>query len=377
MTERPSGTRRPHVALRVACASVSVIALVIAATPAGADTVPARAERRFKPMTYNLYLGANLQPLFGVEDPAELVRRAAEIFAHLDKVDFNVRAVALAREIIDADPDVVALQEVSLWRSAPFSNPGDVTTRYDFLKILVDELSRQGHPYRTAVVNPTFNGMLPIGAAQFGVPTLAMFTDRNAIIVRSDSSELTTANPAQGVYDARVRVKIGSNFIEFPRGWASVDVQVRDRWYTLIDTHLEAFDPAIREAQVGELVNIVAASPYPVLLAGDLNVYPEGSRAVDAEEWQMFGSVGLVDSWVEADEAPAFTAGQSDDLDNVPSALDNMVDFVLHGDDTHVQAVDGSGHIAGEELDDRTDTVPPLWPSDHAGVVVTLHIVAA
>ena len=91
----------------------------------------------------------------------------------------------------------------------------------------------------------------------------------------------------------------------------------------------------------------------PVVLAGDLNVYPEGSRAIDAEEWEMFESVGLVDSWVEAGETPAFTAGQSDDLDNVPSALDNMVDFVLHGDDTHIQAVNGSGHIAGEELDDR------------------------
>ena len=371
MTERPSGTRRPHVALRVACASV-VIALVIAATPVGADTVPARAERRFKPMTYNLYLGANLQPLFGVEDPAELVRRAGEIFSHVDKVDFHVRAVALAREIIDADPDAVALQEVSLWQTAPMSNPSNVTTRYDFMQILLDELARQGHPYLAAVVNPTFRGALPIS-----LTTLGMFTDRNAIIVRSNASELATADPAQGVYEARVRVKIGSNFIEIPRGWASVDVQVRDRSYTLIDTHLEAFDAAIREAQVGELVNIVTASPYPVVLAGDLNVFPEGSRAVDAEEWEMFGSAGLVDSWVEAGESPAFTAGQSDDLDNVPSSLDNMVDFVLHGEEGYIEAVDRSGHIAGEELDDRTDTVPPLWPSDHAGVIVTLHIVAA
>lgn len=367
-----SARPRPHTALRVLCASVSIIALVMAGAPARADAVPTHAERRFKPMTYNLYLGANLQPLFGVEDPAELLRVAAEIFAHIDKVDFNVRAVALAREIIDADPDVVALQEVSLWQSAPFSNMGDVTTHYDFLKILLDELARQGHPYQAAVVNPTFRGALPISLA-----TLGIFTDRNTIIVRSDASELTTANPAQGLYNARVRVKIGSSLIEFPRGWASVDVQVRDRWYTFIDTHLEAFVPAIREAQVGELVNIVAASSYPVVLAGDLNVYPEGSRTVDAEEWQMFGSAGLVDSWMEAGEAPAFTAGQNDDLDNVPSALDNMVDFVLHGDDTHVQAVDGSGHIAGEELDDRTNTVPPLWPSDHAGVVVTLHRIEA
>jgi hypothetical protein len=38
--------------------------------------VPVQAERRFKSMTYNMYLGANLQPLFGVKDYPELIRRA-------------------------------------------------------------------------------------------------------------------------------------------------------------------------------------------------------------------------------------------------------------------------------------------------------------
>jgi endonuclease/exonuclease/phosphatase family metal-dependent hydrolase len=321
-------------------------------------------------MTYNVYLGANLQPLFGVSDPIELMRRAAAIFAHVESTDFNVRAIALAREIIDADPDVVSLQEVSLWRTAPMDRPGDVTTRYDFLAILLQELRRQGAPYEAAVVNPTFSGALPISPN-----TLGMFTDRNAIIVRTDPTEIATANPAQGTYLAALHAPIGNSLVRFGRGWASVDVLVRDRWYTFIDTHLEAFDPSIREQQVDELVDLVAAARYPVVLAGDLNVYPQGQRVVDAEEWQMFRAAGLVDSWVEAGEAPAFTAGQSDDLDNVPSRLDNMVDFVLHGAIATVEAVDGSGHIAGEELDDRTATDPPLWPSDHAGVVVTLHTI--
>ena len=121
-----------------------------------------------------------------------LIDRAAKIFAHVEQVDFNVRAVALAREIIDADPDVVSLQELSLWQTAPLSNPRDVTTRYDFLAILLRELERQGSPYEAAVVNPTFSGALPIGAT-----TLAMFTDRNATIVRADGAEpeVTTDDP--------------------------------------------------------------------------------------------------------------------------------------------------------------------------------------
>jgi len=126
---------------------------------------------------------------------------------------------------------------------------------------------------------------------------------------------------------------------------------------------------------VGELVEIVSASPYPVVLAGDLNLYPQGARPEDAAAWNLLAGEGFVDAWVESGgDVPAFTAGQSDDLDNVPSRLDNRVDFVLHNADGYIDAVPGSGDIVGEELDDRTATTPPLWPSDHAGVVVTLHI---
>jgi endonuclease/exonuclease/phosphatase family metal-dependent hydrolase len=360
--------RRRRPAFAMGCVAAGVAMMMIATAPAAASDSEATV-RRFKPMTYNVYLGANLQPLFGVTDPDELMRRAAEVFAHVERVDFNVRAVALAREIIDADPDVVALQELSLWATAPVTNPGEITVRYDFLQILLNELARQGAGYRAAVVNPTFSGRLPISKT-----TLAMFTDRNAIIVRSDvsASELSTQNPAQGTFAAALPVRILNDVLYVRRGWASIDVHVRDRWYRVIDTHLEAFVPAIREAQVAELIGLVAAAEHPVVLAGDLNVYPEGYRVVDAEEWQMFRSVGMEDSWVEAGETLAFTAGQSDDLDNVPSSLDNTVDFVLHDSVGSVEAAEGSGHIAGEELEDRTDTVPPLWPSDHAGVVVTL-----
>jgi len=159
------------------------------------------------------------------------------------------------------------------------------------------------------------------------------------------------------------------------RGWASLDVRIRGKWYRFFDTHVEAFNPVIRLGQVRELVALMSASPHPVVLAGDLNIYPQGARAEDQPAWNLLLGAGFVDSWPESGGAmPAYTAGQSDDLDNVPSTLNNTVDFVLHDTDGFLDAVSGSGDIVGEELDDRTDTTPPLWPSDHAGVVVSLHI---
>jgi hypothetical protein len=82
---------------------------------------------------------------------------------------------------------------------------------------------------------------------------------------------------------------------------------------------------------------------------------------------------GFVDGWIEAmDGTPGFTAGQTDDLNNVPSLIDHTVDYVMHNEDGFVDAVAGSGDIVGEELDDRTPS--GLWPSDHAGIALTMHI---
>ena len=370
----PTSTKRPSVGrVRAVTCALAVAAAVVTAGPIPAHaTPPEQAERRFEVMTYNVYLGANLQTLFGVNDPGELIRRAAAVFSHVDRVNFNVRVVAIARQIAEASPDVVGLQELSLWQTAPLSNPALLTTRYDFLTILLRELERQGHPYEAISVNENFSGALPISFT-----TLGKFTDRNAIIVRGDlpTSELKTSNPMEGDFDTSLDVPIGGTTIEVQRGWASVDVMIRGKWYQFFATHFEAFNPLIRLGQVGELVELMSASPYPVVLAGDLNLYPLGARPEDAAAWNLLAGAGFVDAWAESGGAVnAFTAGQSDDLDNVPSALDNRVDFVLHDSDAYVDGVPSSGDLVGEELDDRTVTVPPLWPSDHAGVVVTLHI---
>jgi endonuclease/exonuclease/phosphatase family metal-dependent hydrolase len=366
--------RRSFAGARSALAAllVAAFALVTGPVPASA-TAPAQAERRFTVMTYNVYLGANLQPLFApVSDPLELILRAKDIFDHLDKVDFNVRAVAIAKQIIENDPDVVALQEVSLWRTVLRSTPAEITVKYDFLQILLDQLARQGHPYRTVSVSENFSGRLPISLTTDG-----LYTDRNAIIVPVDEaiSELITSNPMHGVFETSLPVSVGGTPLEVTRGWASTDVTIRGKTYRFFDTHVEAFDGRVRLGQVNELVQIMSESPYAVVLAGDINLYPMDVRPEDATTWDVLTRSGFVDAWVQADcVEPRFTAGQTDDLDNVPSILNNTVDYVLFDADDDLDAVEGSCDIAGEELDDRTNTVPALWPSDHAAIVVDLHI---
>ena len=353
--------------------AISVLCVFTLATgPAAASGTPAdKPTARF--MTYNVYLGANLQPLFNEDNPIELIQKAAAIFAHLDLVDFRIRAVAIAQQIIEQDPDVVALQEVSLWQTGPSSNPSELTTRYDFLQILLDELERQGHPFRAVSVNPNFTGMLPIDFAG----TLGRFTDRNVIIVPADVpvSELMTSNPAQDVYGRTLDVPIGGVTLHGQRGWASIDVLFHGMPFRFFVTHLEAFDPDVRKDQVAELVHLMSVSPIPVVLAGDINLFPKDVRALDDAAWALLNHAGFKDAWEVAEcFEPRFTAGQTDDLNNVPSILDNTVDYVLFDKDFETKPVERSCDIAGEELDDRTNTDPALWPSDHAAVVVDLLI---
>lgn len=346
-----------------------VVATLVVYTSPAAGTPPAHAERRFTAMTYNLYLGANLQPLFGLPFGPALFAAAGQVYAHVVQTDFPARAEAIAELIAETSPDVIGLQEVALWQTASLTPPGPLVPTYDFLAILLQALEDIGHPYEVVAVNTNFGGALPI---DFPPTTLASFTDRDVIIVRGDlpTSELKLSNPTSQNFAATLPVPLGGGVVQVPRGWSTVDIKIRGKSYRFVNTHLEAFSPVVRNLQAMELAASLAASPYPVVLAGDINSLPTDI----AGAYGIFAAAGLVDGWTEAMPGdPGFTAGQTDDLDD-PSELDHRVDYVLHDEDGYVDGVAGSGEVVGEEVADRTATVPPLWPSDHAGIVLTLHI---
>jgi endonuclease/exonuclease/phosphatase family metal-dependent hydrolase len=356
------GTRR----VRSIAILAAIVAMLASAVPAKADTPPPQAERRLRVATYNLYLGADLQPLFGKSGP-ELVAAAAEAWAHVQATDFRERAKAIARVIAEEHPHLVGLQEVSLWQTAPLTNPAALTTRYDFLQLLLDELAARGTPYEAAAVNTHFSAFLPVSGTA-GV----RWTQRNAIIARTDLEDemFVVTNPRQGTFAATLPLPIGGQTISFPRGWATVDVQFRGKWTRFATTHLEAFSVLLRKVQAQELVGILASSPYDVVIAGDLNSH----RDFAGDSWQILSAAGYVDVWSETmPGAPGFTATFGDDLVGPPTELDHTVDYVMRSRGGTLDGIDGDGEVMGEEIDDQT--AGGLWPSDHAGVTVTVQIV--
>jgi endonuclease/exonuclease/phosphatase family metal-dependent hydrolase len=325
----------------------------------GADSAVAVGAPHLTAATYNVYLGADLLPIASAPTEEEATRRAAAVYQQVKRTDFPARAEAIADVIAENPPDVVGLQEVALWKYGPIE--GELTTSYDFLQLLLKALAERGLRYLPVATNTNFSAELPVSAV-----ARASFTDRDVIIARANGPKPPRiSHVREQNYTARfvITTPTGRVYV-VPRGWSSVDVTVGAGTVRLANTHLEAFSPAIRDAQAIELRTALATSPHPVVLAGDLNSFPQEV----AGPYGMFTSTGYADAWV-AVHGPAggFTAGQSANLDNFPSALDHRVDYVFYQSD-ELQAV--AADVIGEEPDDRTPA--GLWPSDHAGVVTGL-----
>jgi endonuclease/exonuclease/phosphatase family metal-dependent hydrolase len=351
---------------------VVLIALLVSTFPLplyADQSTDSRADRRVTVMTQNLYLGASLSRMVAARSFIELVAAVTTTFAVVQATDFPQRASALAQEIYAVQPDLIGLQEVTLWRSqfpADFSPAPDATTiEYDFLQILLDALAARGLRYAPVAIATTTDlegpRLTPLGLQDI------RFTDREVILARADvkTADLKLSNIGAGHFAANVVVNGIAGPIVVTRGWASVDAKIRGRTFRFISTHLMTPDfPGVQLAQAEELLQGPAHTELPVVLVGDFNSSADGSGTA------TYGKLladGFVDAWSVARPGdPGFTCCQSENLRNAVSTFDGRIDLVLFRGDFEVDDV----NVVGEEPADRTPS--GLWPSDHAGVAATL-----
>lgn len=336
--------------LLIAALLIAVSASGVGAT-GGPDGRPRDgSDRPVTVMTRNLYLGADLTPVFSAilygTPPLEVA--VAQVYGQAMASQIPVRAQAIAGEIAAAQPHLVGLQEVVVW-TGPLG-------RVDFLPFILAELEAAGQHYEIVATAPGFQ-------ADFGPIGLAV---QDVILARTDLtvSDLKLSNVQTGQYVARVAFP---PLIEIPRQWASVDVKVRGKSFRFITTHLESLGPpgSIRYAQAAELLADPAATPLPVIAVGDFNAEPE---TVNDSAWLLIQN-GFVDSWAAAYPGQAGpTCCHPADLSGDGSTIVKQIDLILFRGDFQVVTAE----IVGDEVGDKTIT--GLWPSDHAGLVVTLLI---
>jgi endonuclease/exonuclease/phosphatase family metal-dependent hydrolase len=328
-------------------------------------------------MTRNLYQGTELTRAVTATNFDELMAANAQSFSNLQQTYFPERAKALAREIAQADPKLIGLQEVPLWLSGPLPRnlleppepPTDV--EIDFLIILRDELAAVGAPYDVVRVQDEAVLMSPAGKPFYKNIRLEI---RDVILVKAGlERELMLSNDASDNFVDNWTLDTPFGPITMTCGWVSVDAVVdNNQSFRFVNTHLDASDGATRLHQAQELVaksGPVGSAHGTVILAGDLNSDPT-QKNTGRGAYSMLVAAGMVDAWAAAyPRNPGLTCCFSELLDD-PSAkvFESRIDHILTKG--AVQVV--SSRITGTDPDNRTPG--GLWPSDHAGLTATLNL---
>jgi endonuclease/exonuclease/phosphatase family metal-dependent hydrolase len=328
--------------------------------------------RPAKVMTRNVYFGANLQRAAQATNPQQLLDAVATIFDNVRATDFPARAKALAREIDEADPALVGLQEVALWRRGPVGVlDGPVTPArevvIDFLPVLLDELEERGTPYDVVRTQEELDLEGPAGGPYFRDIRL---TSRDVILAKRGEVEVHDSSSANFVATSAIPTVLGPLTVR--ASWVAADVTVNRRSFRFVTTHLEPYNPSVRAAQAAELVAAggpAAQSHDPVVLVGDLNSDPNDASAHGAA-FDVLADTGFADTWLQANgSAPGYTHGFGELLDDPDiSGFDTRIDHVLT---RGAEAPASKAKLVGLDADNRTPA--GLWPSDHAGLVTTVY----
>jgi endonuclease/exonuclease/phosphatase family metal-dependent hydrolase len=327
-------------------------------------------------MTRNLYLGADLGPAIAATTPEELSAANGQILREVVHNDFPTRAKGLAQELLTEKPDLVGLQEVALWQTTPLS-PAATPVSYDYLPELLAELNKDGKRYEVVVVQEEFDleapadyNDLPNDGPLPGFPDAEMLgrlTMRDVILARHGAG-VQTWNAEGGNFTTLLEVPILGQPKPIKRGWTETDAKVRGSHpFHFVNTHLEAFQPLIREAQAKELVapGGPATSSLPVVLVGDLNSDDDTVSFPDTLAYEALLAAGMVE---RSTDDPLSCCLKSSELGvgdgGSVTDFDHQVDHVMTNDPTDI------------ELQSSTVTgllpVNGFWNSDHAGVFSSL-----
>jgi endonuclease/exonuclease/phosphatase family metal-dependent hydrolase len=351
---------------------LSLLVAAVAATPAAAQ--PRKSGKvNVTVMTRNIYLGGNIFHPIGAPDLDTFKQRAGELWAEVQKTDFvGTRAALLAREVKRTQPDLIGLQEVAIWRRSPAGQSDGNTTPatrpvYDFLKSLRRELARLGLKYRVGAVQQEADIEAPIDQGYD-----VRLTMRDVILVKK-RRDLSITKSLSENYDADIGVPTPAGTLTSRRGWTAVDARLNGRRFRFVNTHLEAAAEAPRNAQAQEL--IASGGPLrvrgkPVIVVCDCNSDPNGTES-DPNAVNILKGFKLVDLWPRLrGGGSGYTCclNNSDMSDPTPAGFDHRIDLVFSKPALRPLR----GQVVGKRQSDRTAN--GLWPSDHAGAVLTLRL---
>ena len=271
------------------------IALVAALLFVPLENVHAAEPYEVKVMSRNIYLGSDVG--VALELIPNFPAAAQFMWDQVKATDFSKRVVKLAQEAANERPDLIGIQEATIWycKKNLWSKKVEV---FNFLDEYIAATKKTGVGYSLASANKVqaFNPGYSISAIPFltkvedpaifqpifGSDSAACgFTIGDAILVRDDVAT-NVRQVGNTEYDATY--SIVPTIMTIYRGYTWVDFKVQDSLVRVISTHLESIwdenkipNSAI---QAGQLVTDLQGAKMPLILMGDFNADYRDPRPV-------------------------------------------------------------------------------------------------
>lgn len=241
-------------------------------------------------MSRNIYLGADVGK--ALELIPNLPAAAQFMWDQVNKTDFSKRAQILANEINQSSPDVIGIQEATIWycQKYPWSKKIEV---FNFTKQLLNELNGK---YQLATkdgkvaLNPGFSiNPIPLltkvrdkGRFEkiFGSDTAScgFETGDGLLIKRTPRLELIQL----GTTEYEVNYPIVPTIMTVYRGYSWADIKVDQVPTRFVTTHLESlWDENVipnSAKQVKQLITDLSSTKMPIVVMGDFNSDPRDPR---------------------------------------------------------------------------------------------------
>jgi len=326
-------------------------------------------------MTRNVDAGTDLGYLFAGTDESSFAQGMAATLAELQASNFQQRAERLADEIGATMPDLIALQEVTLWRTGPIMQPPATDILYDQLDQILAELGKHNLHYGVIAVQSELDAEAPVPTKGIDLRT----TDRDVILARLDlpQSQFDLFNAQTHRYQSVFT--FGSPLLgqlAAPCGWMAVDVVANGSKFRFVNTHLQSPIAGISQAdevqraQAEELLASLSLAGMPVVLAGDFNSNAEPGPEHTGTA-QRIVNAAFVDTWKSAHPAdPGYTWPMfGEDQNSGPTVPNERIDLIFAGGLPQLWFGNAPAIVTAE----RTGTTPP-FASDHAGLVVKLRL---
>jgi len=154
--------------------------------------------------------------------------------------------------------------------------------------------------------------------------------------------------------------------ISLERGYVLVDATLDGVRFQFVSTHLDGSLPdgsrtSANPLEVGEILTALGGTGQPHLIVGDFNATPS-----DLCGGLPCGPAELLEAgFTNTGAALGPTCCQSPDLSNTVSLLNREYDYIF---ESGFSSIDSAFLVGNQPF----ENAPPLWPSDHAGVVATL-----